>query len=198
MKFILGLKLGMAQAFDENGNIIPVTLVEAGPCIVSQIKTKEKDRYESVQLGFLNLKEKKVKKTQKNKPFRHLREFKGEINNYKEGQQIDVSIFQEGDKVKISGASKGKGFQGAVKRWGFGGRSASHGTKHEHRNLGSIGSRFPQHVIKGKKMPGRMGAERITVQNLKIIKVDKENNLLAIKGAIPGRKGTLLEIKTNK
>lgn len=144
------------------------------------------------------MKEKKLKKTQKDKPFRFLKEFKNkelEINNYKSGQKIDVSVFKEGDKVKISGISKGKGFAGGVKRWGFHGRPATHGTKHEERTIGSTGSRFPQRVIKGRKMPGRMGSERITVKNLKIVKVDLENNLLAVKGALPGRRGTLLEIR---
>ena len=114
-------------------------------------------------------------------------------------QVIDVSIFQAGDKVKVSGISKGKGFAGAVKRWGFKGRaSVTHGTKHELRTLGSVGSSFPERVIKGRKMPGRMGFERITVKNLKVIKVDKKNNLLAVKGAVPGRKGTLLEVRSIK
>jgi len=114
---------------------------------------------------------------------------------YKVGDQVDVSVFQEGERVKVSGTSKGKGFQGAVKRWGFSGRGASHGVKHEARTLGSVGTSFPERVIKGRKMPGRMGSERTTVKNLEIVKIDKENNLLAIKGAIPGRKGTLLEIR---
>jgi len=194
MKFILGLKLGMSQIFDEKGNVIPVTLVEAGPCKVLQIKTKEKDGYEAIQVGFKKIeKKKKIKKTIKGKLFRFLREFKN--GEYKIGQEIDVLVFQEGDKVRVSGISKGKGFAGVVKRWGFHGQDATHGTKHEERTMGSTGSRFPQRVIKGRKMPGRMGADRVTVKNLKIVKIDKENNLLAVKGAIPGRKGTLLEIR---
>ena len=193
MKFILGLKLGMSQMFDEKGNVIPVTLIEAGPCQVTQIKTKEKDGYETIQIGFKKItRQKKIKKPMKGKPFRFLREFKN--GEFKIGQKIDVSIFKAGDKVKVSGISKGKGFQGGVKRWGFHGRPATHGTKHELRTLGSVGSSFPERVIKGRKMPGRMGFERVTVKKLKIAKVDKENNLLAIKGAVPGRKGTLLEI----
>lgn len=206
MKFILGRKLSMSQIFDERGNQIPVTLIEAGPCFVTQIKTSHQNKFgtgqakeksEVIQIGFQKLEEKKVKKPQKQKPFRYLREFRGDIDiaKYKVGQQIDVSIFQKGDKVKISGTSKGKGFAGAVKRWGFSGFPKTHGTKHGLRSLGSIGSRWPQRVLKGKKMPGRMGGVRITVKNLKIAKVDKENNLLAVKGAIPGRKGTLLEIR---
>ena len=194
MKFILGLKLGMSQIFDEKGNQIPVTLIEAGPCEVTQIKKKERDGYQAIQVGFKKIeKPKKIKKPQAQKPYRYLREFKD--GEYKVKDKIDVSIFREGDKVKISGISKGKGFQGAVKRWGFSGRNATHGVKHEHRTLGSVGSTFPERVIKGKKMPGRMGFERVTVKNLKVVKVDKENNLLAIRGAVPGRRGTLLEIR---
>jgi len=197
MKFILGKKLEMSQIFDEKGNVIPVTLIEAGPCYVTQIKTKEKDKYESIQVGFKKLKERKVTKSKKKKPYRYLREFREDIDlsKIKQGDKIDVSVFQEGGKVKISSVSKGKGFAGAVKRWGFHGKPATHGTKHEERTLGSVGSAFPQRVIKGKKMPGRMGAERVTVKNLKVVKIDPENNLLAVKGAIPGRRGTLLEIR---
>ena len=196
MSFILGKKIGMSQIFDEKGNRIPATLVEAGPCQVLQVKTKEKDGYKSFQIGFVK-KIKKIKKTEKGKEFRSVREMgKKELgeNDLKVGDIIDVSAFKEGDKVKISGVSKGKGFQGAVKRWGFTGRNATHGVKHEHRTLGSVGSSFPERVIKGKKMAGRMGSDRTTVKNLKIIKVDKESNLLAIKGALPGHRGTLLEI----
>ncbi len=197
MKFILGFKLGMSQMFDEKGNVIPVTLIEAGPCQITQIKTRKKDGYEAAQIGFKKIvRQKKIKKSLKQKPFRFLREFKN--GEFKMGQKIDVSIFQEGDKVKISGLSKGKGFAGAVKRWGFHGRPATHGTKHEQRTLGSVGSSFPERVIKGKKMPGRMGTERITAKKLKVVKVDKENNLLAIKGAVPGRRGTLLEVRSMK
>ncbi len=180
----------MSRIFDQKGNMVPVTLIEAGPCQVTQVKTKEKDGYEAFQIGFE--KKKKEKKSLKGKPFRFLKEFKG--GQYKAGDRIDVSAFQEGDKVKVSGISKGKGFQGAVKRWGFSGRNASHGVKHEHRTLGSIGMTGPERVIKGKKMPGRMGRDRVTLKNLKVAKVDKENNLLALKGAVPGSKGTLLEI----
>jgi large subunit ribosomal protein L3 len=221
MKFILGLKVGMSQMFDEKGDVIPVTLIEAGPCQVTQIKTKEKDGYETVQVGFKKIeKEKKIKKPLKKKPFRFLREFKNppagggeskigqEIDEEKSssqpfprfrlGQVIDVSIFQAGDRVKVSGISKGKGFAGGVKRWGFHGRPATHGTKHELRTPGSVGTSFPERVIKGRKMPGRMGSARVTVKELKVVKVDKENNLLAVKGAVPGRKGALLEVISTK
>jgi large subunit ribosomal protein L3 len=194
MKFILGTKLGMSQIFDKEGNVIPVTLVEAGPCQVLQIKTKEKDGYEAVQVGFKAItKKKKIKKTAKGKEFKYLREFKD--GEFKKGDKIDVSLFEEGEKVRVSGFSKGKGFQGGVKRWGFSGRNATHGVKHEQRTIGSVGMSFPERVIKGRKMPGRMGFQRTTVKNLKVVKVDKEKNLLAIKGALPGAKGILLEIK---
>lgn len=204
-KFILGTKIEMSQVFNEKGKVFPVTLIEAGPCQVTQIKTENKDGYETVQIGFGKItKKNKIKKTMKGKEFRYLREFKNKENKEAEstnqeikvGDKIDVSIFQEGDLVKISGVSKGKGFQGGVKRWGFSGRNATHGVKHEHRTLGSVGSSFPERVIKGKKMPGRMGSERVTVKNLKIVKIDPKNSLLAVKGAVPGRRGTLLEIRS--
>lgn len=183
----------MTQIFDEKREVIPVTLIEAGPCFVLQVKTKEKDGYEATQIGFEELKEKKVKKSAKNKPYRYIREF--QKTELKEKDKIDLSSFEEGEKVTVSSLSKGKGYAGAVKKWGFHGRNASHGVKHEERTIGSIGSAFPQRVIKGKKMPGRMGTERITIKGLKIAKIDLKNNILAVKGAVPGRKGTLLEIK---
>ncbi len=187
----------MSQLFDKDGKVIPVTLALAGPCYVLQKKNKQ-DGYEAIQVGFEKIEKKsKIKKPMKGKEFKHIKEFKGSIDvqQYNIGDKIDVSVFQEGDKVKISGVSKGKGFQGGVKRHGFSGRNATHGVKHEHRTIGSTGSRFPQRVIKGRKMPGRMGFERISVKNLKIVKIDKENNLVAFKGAVPGHKGTLLEIR---
>ena len=196
MKFILGRKLRMTQIFDENGLPIPVTLVEAGPCFVTQIKTKEKDGYEAIQIGYLR--PKKIKKSQIKKPFKYLREFKDDISKYKVGDRIDVSCFKEGELVTVSGISKGKGFAGVVKRWGFKGRPKTRGVKHEERAPGAIGSSTPPRVIKGKKMAGRMGCERVTVKNLKIVKIDPEKNILAIKGAVPGRTGTLLEIKSSK
>jgi large subunit ribosomal protein L3 len=194
MKFILGKKIEMSQIFDEKGKVIPVTLIEAGPCFVTQVKTKDKDKYESVQIGYEKLKEKKITKNKKNKPYKYIREFRSR-EELKVGDKIDLSNFKEGDKVEISGISKGKGFQGGVKRHGFHGADASHGTKHEERKIGSIGSAFPQRVIKGRKMPGRMGTDRITIKNLKIVKIDPEKNLMAVKGAIPGHRRTLLEIR---
>ncbi len=199
MKFILGKKIEMTQMFDEKGKVIPITLIEAGPCYITQIKTKDKDGYDSVQIGFEKLKEKKITKSKRKKPYKYIREFRVEGPAFAKAtagkDKIDVSVFKEGDKVKISGVSKGKGFAGVVKKWGFHGQTATHGTKHEERTIGSIGSAFPQRVIKGRKMPGRMGTERVTVKNLKIARVDVENNLIAVKGAIPGRRGTLLEIR---
>ena len=188
MKFILGKKIEMTQIFDDRSNVVPVTLIEAGPCFVLQLGEK------IAQIGFEKIKDKKVRKSQKSKPYRNIREFPVQ-NGLKTGDKIDVSIFELGEKVMISGISKGKGYAGGVKKWGFHGRGASHGVKHEERGLGSTGCRFPQRVIPGKKMPGRMGASRITVKNLKIVKVDAENNILAVRGAVPGRRGTLLEIK---
>lgn len=209
--------------FDAEGKVIPVTLIEAGPCYITQIKTKGPrsivsgelrskqprtsasskrgtDGYEAIQIGFEALKERKIKKTQKQKPFRYLREFRGDIDisKCKVGDKIEASIFQEGDLVKASGISKGKGFAGVVKKWHFRGQCKTHGTKHEERTPGSVGTRFPQHVLKGRKMAGRMGSERTTVSNLKIVKVDAENNILAVRGAIPGRRGAVVEIKTLK
>jgi len=184
----------MSQIFEAEG-VVPVTLVEAGPCIVTQIKTKDKDGYDSVVVGFEKKKENKIKKSENGKGYKHLKEFKPESTEMKVGDEINVSVFEKGDVVKVAGISKGKGFQGAVKRWGFHGRSRTHGVKHDHRTLGSVGATGPARVFLGKKMPGHMGAERVTVKNLKIAKVDKENNLIAIKGAIPGRKGTLIEIR---
>jgi large subunit ribosomal protein L3 len=196
MKFILGRKIGMSQIFDEKGNQIPVTLIEAGPCEVLQIKTKDKDGYDAVQIGFQKLKERKIKKTQQKKPFKYLKEFKGDISKFKVVDVVDASIFKEGDRVSVSGISKGKGFAGVVKRWGFHGRPRTRGTKHEERQPGAIGAATPSRVVKGIKMAGRMGQGRITLKNLKIVKVDKKNNLLAVKGAVAGRRGTLLEIKS--
>jgi len=196
MKFILGKKIGMSQLFDKDGRLIPVSLIQAGPCYLLQEKNKDKDGYDALQIGFEEItKIKKIKKSWKNRPYKYVKEFRASPMPVLGQSPIDVSIFQEGQEVKISGMSKGKGFQGGVKRHGFSGRNATHGVKHEHRTIGSTGQRFPQHVIKGRKMPGRMGHERVSVKNLKIMKVDKDNNLLAVKGAVPGRNGTLLEIR---
>lgn len=198
MKFILGKKLEMSQIFDDKGNVLPVTLIEAGPCQVVQVKTKENDGYQAVQIGFEKLeKAKKIKKTMKGREFRFIKEQRTENKEQlKVGDKININVFKEGDIVNVSGISKGKGFAGVVKRWHFKGQFKTHGTKEKWRSPGSIGQRWPQRVIKGKKMAGRMGGDRTTVKNLKIVKVDPENNILAIKGAVPGRKGTLLEIRS--
>jgi large subunit ribosomal protein L3 len=211
MKFILGKKIEMSQMFDEKGNVIPCTLIEAGPCEVLQIRTQDKDKYEAIQIGFIK-KTKNIKKTDKGKEYKHIKEYRADegvkeykhikeyradegVKDIKQGDIIDVSVFEQNDKVKVSGISKGKGFQGGVKRHGFHGRKATHGVKHEERTIGSVGSAYPQRVIKGRKMPGRMGYDRTTVKNLKIVKIDKENNLIVVKGAVPGHRGTLLEIR---
>lgn len=198
MKYILGQKIGMSQLFDKNNKMTPVTLVLAGPCYVLQKKNKEKDGYEALQIGFKKIEKKsKIGKSMKGKEYRYIRECpnpESQIPNV--GDEISVSEFKEGDTVKVSGYSKGKGFQGGVKRHGMRGITSTHGQKHQTRTIGSTGTRFPQHVIKGRHMPGRMGFERITVKNLKIMKVEKDSNLLVLKGAVPGRTGTLLEIRS--
>jgi len=197
MKFILGKKIGMSQMFDKNGKMTPVTLVLAGPCYVLQKKNKENDGYEAIQVGFQKIEKKsKIGKSMKGKEYKYIREERIKSEEVlKVGDEINAAVFQEGDNVKVSGMSKGKGFQGGVKRHGMSGRNQTHGVKHEHRTIGSTGTRFPQHVMKGRKMPGRMGFDRVTVKNLRIMKVDKDNNLLVVKGAVPGPKGTLLEIR---
>ncbi len=191
----------MSQVFDKEGKVIPVTVVEAGPCYVTQVRTKDKDGYEAVQIGFGEAKKvnkprighlEKAKVTATN--LKWLKEFRGG-DGFESGQEIKADVFQEGDMVKVSGISKGKGFAGVVKRHGFRGAPASHGTKHNLRAPGSIGSSFPEHVLKGKKMAGRMGSDRVSVKNLKIALVDVENNILAIKGAVPGKNGSLIEIR---
>ena len=189
--------------FNEKGEVIPVTLVEAGPCAITQVKKSEgKDKYDSLQLGFIK-KTKKAKLSQKGKEYRYIKEFRiakedeSSLAPFIEAKLIDVSMFAEGDKIKVAGINKGKGFQGAVKKWGFKGKlSKTHGTKHETRTLGSTGVAGQSRVVKGRKMPGRMGGRKTTVRNLKIVKVDKENNLLAVEGALPGRKGALLEVSS--
>lgn len=184
----------MTQIFDENSNFVPVTLIQAGPCFVTQIKTGETDGYDAVQIGFEKIKKKnKIKKTMVGKEFKHLSEARGE-SDLSLGQEIKASVFEPGEKVKISGISKGKGFAGAVKRHGFVDNAKARGRK-DMRRVGSIGARNPQRVIPGKKMPGRMGSDRISVKNLKVIQIDEKNNILAVKGAVLGKRGTLVEIR---
>lgn len=187
----------MTEIFAASGKRMPVTMIEAGPCRVTQLKTKENDGYAAVQLGFGDIASKRIKKSQAGKPFRTIKEYRsiGGGLDLKAGDSVKVDSFKEGDIIKVSGLSKGKGFQGAVKKHGFKGRlSCTHGTKHELRNVGSVGMGGAA-IRKGKKMPGRMGVDRVTVKNLKIVMVDAEKNLMAILGAVPGRKGTLLEIR---
>lgn len=202
MKFILGTKEDMTQIFDEAGKCTPVTVLSAGPCVVVQIKTKEKDGYTALQIGF-GEKKKINKPTQghvKNlgnfRFFREVRVNEKDLNGVNVGDKIDATLFTEGDKVRVSGISKGKGFQGVVRRWGFAGGPRTHGQKHSEREPGSIGAGGVQRVFKGKKMAGRMGGDRITVKNLKIMKVLPEENKVYISGAIPGRRGTLIEIQS--
>ena len=205
-KVILGKKLAMTQIFDENV-LIPITIVEAGPCVIVQRKVKKKNGYNAIQLGFLEAKENRFNKPElghfrKNevRPQKYLREIRvKDIGNLKIRDEIRVDVFKKGDLVDVVGISKGKGFAGVVKRWGFKGGPASHGAGGWRRRPGSIGaSADPSRVFKGKKMPGRMGAERKTVRNLEIVKIDKKENLLLIKGSLPGNKGSLLTIKSSK
>ncbi|OHA71750.1 MAG: 50S ribosomal protein L3 [Candidatus Wildermuthbacteria bacterium RIFCSPLOWO2_01_FULL_47_18] len=193
MKAILGKKIGTTQVFTDQGKVVPVTLVEAGPCTVLAVLSKDKNGYEAVQLGFELLAEKKVTKSMKGKGFRYIKEFRF-INELKTGDTLDVSLFKEGDKVKVSGISKGKGTQGGVKRWGFHGRNATRGTKHEERTIGSVGAARPSEVWLGKKMPGHLGFGRVSTKNVQVVKVDPEHNIIALKGAVPGMRGTLVEI----
>jgi large subunit ribosomal protein L3 len=201
---ILGKKLGMTQIFDHLGNAVPVTLIQAGPCIVTQIKTDEKEGYSAIQLGFEDKKEKRTTKPalghlakSGTSPKRYLREAPvSEPGNYELGQVITAGIFQVGDTVDISGTSKGKGFAGVMKRHGFKGFKATHGTHESKRGPGSIGaSADPAKVFKGKKMPGQMGNRKVTVQNLKVVDVREGQNLIAIKGPVPGGKNGFLIIR---
>jgi large subunit ribosomal protein L3 len=202
-KGILGRKIGMTQVFAENGDLIPVTVVEATPNVVLQVKNAETDSYEAVQLGFEDKREKLSNKPEKGHvakanttPKRFVREFNGvDLAEYEVGQEVKVNIFAEGDIVDVTGISKGKGFQGAIKRHGQSRGPMAHGSRY-HRRPGSMGPVAPNRVFKGKLLPGRMGGEQITVQNLQIVKVDEERNLLLIKGNVPGARKALLKIKT--
>ncbi len=201
MTGILGKKLGMTQVFDESGRMMPVTVVEAGPCCVVQVKTRERDGYEAVQMGFSEIKKtRKVSKPMAGlfkkagvNPYRILKEFP--MGDFKVGDMLTVERFKKGDVVSVSGVSKGKGFQGVMKRHNYAGGPGSHGSMFN-RAPGSIGaSSFPSRVWKNKGLPGHMGSERVTVKNLKIVDVKTEQNLLLILGAVPGSNGTYLEIR---
>ena len=202
-KAIIGKKIGMTQIFDEKGNVIPVTVVEAGPCMVSQKKTLEKDGYAAVQIGYGNVKPNRLNKPLKGHfdkfniaPKKVLREFRlDDTSALNVGDIIKADTFAEGDKIDVVGTSKGKGYAGVIKRWNFRRLKETHGTGPVVRHGGSIGAcSDPSRVFKGKKMAGHLGAERVTVQNLKIVKVDAENNLIAIKGAVPGANGGIVLI----
>jgi large subunit ribosomal protein L3 len=200
MKFLVGTKLGMSQVFDAAGKVHPVTVVVAPAITVTQVKTTDSDGYTSVQVGYGVQKESRIRKPQRAKGlFRGLKEFRvDDVSNFAVGNTIDASVFGEGDTVMVSAISKGKGFQGVVKRYGFKGGPRSHGQKHSERERGSSGGgpgRAGGRVVKGMRMAGRMGGDRITVSNLKIVKVDPVKGELFISGAVPGRKGTVVEIK---
>ncbi|MFA5999730.1 MAG: 50S ribosomal protein L3 [Candidatus Paceibacterota bacterium] len=201
MKFILGKKENMTEYFSEEGVVFPVTVVSAGPMTVTRIFEKSKDGYNSVQVGYGTQKKERINKAQigqmKGGLYKTLKEFRlkpSDKTEVKEGDVIDVSIFQPGDKLQVSSISKGKGFQGVVKRHGFHGGPRTHGQKHSEREPGSIGGGLRTHVPKGMRMAGRMGSDRITQKNLQVVFVDATNNLILIKGAITGKKGTLVEM----
>lgn len=202
-KGIIGRKIGMTQIFDENGKVIPVTVVEAGPCVVVQKKTQQNDGYDAIQLGFGDVRPQKLVKPLKGhfekadvaaKKF--LREFRmDDCSGYSVGDIIKADTFEVGDAIDVVGISKGKGYAGTIKRYNFGRLKETHGSGPVARHQGSLGAcSDPSRVMKGKKLPGHLGAERVTVQNLEIVKIDAENNLIAIKGAIPGPKGGVVSI----
>ncbi len=202
-KCIVGKKLGMTQLFDDKGNVIPVTVVEAGPCVVVQKKTAENDGYNAVQIGYGATKSKNVNKPQKGHfakadtaVKKELREFKlDDIDVYNIGDIIKADTFEIGDSVDVCGTSKGKGYAGSIKRFGNHSLKSSHGSGPVHRHAGSMGAcSTPSRVMKGKGLPGHMGAERVTVQNLSVVKIDAENNLIALKGAVPGPRGGIVYI----
>ena len=203
-KAIIGKKIGMTQIFDETGKVVPVTVVEAGPCVVSMKKTVENDGYAAVQLGFGDLKPNKVNKPMAGHfkksdvaPKRTLREFRfDDTDAYELGQIVKADIFAAGDKIDVTGTSKGKGYAGVIKRWNFQRLKETHGSGPVARHGGSMGAcSTPSRVWKGKKMAGHLGTEKVTVQNLAVVKVDAENNLIAVKGAIPGPNGGTVVIR---
>ena len=204
-KAIIGKKIGMTQIFDETGKVIPVTVIEAGPCTVAQVKTVESDGYDAIQLAYGDVKESKVNKPKKGHfakagltPKKHLREFRvDEIESYKVGDEIKADTFAKGDKIDVQGTSKGKGFQGVIKRHGQSRGPMGHGSMY-HRRPGSMGSTStPGRVFKGKKLPGHMGVQTITIQNLDVVSVDMDKNVILVKGSVPGVKGAILKIKTS-
>ncbi len=204
IKAVLGTKIGMTQIFDEVGKAVPVTVIKAGPCIVVQKKTLENDGYSAIQVGFGEIKEQDTNKPEKGhfekgqvKPLRYLREFRVEDSGqYDLGQEIKADVFSSGEWVDVIGNSKGKGFAGGIKRWGFHRGPMAHGSKY-HRRPGTLGSKGPARVFKGRKLPGRLGGETTTVQKLLVVKVDLERNLILIRGAVPGAKKSLVTIKSS-
>ncbi|NQV12373.1 50S ribosomal protein L3 [Candidatus Uhrbacteria bacterium] len=204
MKFIIGRKREMTQIFLEDGTVVPVTLVEAGPAKVTDIKTMERDGYSSVQVGFGNRSEKRIAKAQRGQwkdmgLFEVVREFRtDDFGDLTVGATIDTTAFSVGDVIDVTGVSKGKGFQGVVRRHGFHGQMKTHGTKDQLRMPGSIGATGPQKVFKGMRMPGRMGGDRVTVQNLEVVEVRPQENIIAIKGAVPGARNGFVFIQTAK
>lgn len=203
MPGLIGKKIGMTSVFSADGKNIPCTVIEVGPCVVTQVKTDKTDGYNSIQVGFEEKKEKSSNKPEIGHfkkagvaPMRHLAEFKDFGDRFKLGEQITVDIFNDVMFVDVAGVSKGKGFQGVVKRHGFGGAHSTHGEQHVKRSSGSIGAAsYPAKVFKGTRMGGQMGNERVTVQNLQVIKVIPEHNLLLLKGSVPGGKGSILYIE---
>ncbi|AGE35904.1 MULTISPECIES: 50S ribosomal protein L3 [Corynebacterium] len=205
IKGILGKKLGMTQIFDDENRVVPVTVVEAGPCVVTQVRTKDIDGYEAVQIAFGEIDPRKVNKPESGHfkkagvtPRRHVAEIRvADASGYEVGQDVTVEIFNEVDFVDVTGTSKGHGFAGGMKRHGFAGQGAAHGNQAAHRRVGGIGgAATPGRVFKGKRMAGRMGNNRVTMQNLKVAKVDTDSNLLLIKGAVPGINGGIVVVKT--
>ena len=204
-KGIIGKKVGMTQIFDEKGRVIPVTVIEAGPCLVAQVKTVETDGYDAIQLGFGDVKANKMNKPEaghfakaKLTPKKHLREFRlNDVSNVKVGDEVKADIFAAGEKVDIQGTTKGKGFQGVIKRHGQHRGPMGHGSMY-HRRPGSMGSTStPGRVFKGKKLPGHMGVQTVTIQNLDVVAVDMDKNAILVKGSVPGVKGAILKIKSS-
>ena len=204
MKGILGRKIGMTSVFAKDGKLVPVTVIEVEPNVVSQIKTKEKDGYEAIQLAAFDKREKLANKPEvghmkkaNTTPKRFLREIRGvDIANYQLGGEVKADIFAEGEMVDVTGTSKGKGFQGVIKRWNQSRGPMGHGSQY-HRGVGSLGTLLPMRVIPGKKMPGHMGSEQVTIQNLEIVSIDLENNVILVKGNVPGPKKSLVLVKSS-
>ena len=204
-KGLIGKKVGMTQIFDEAGKVIPVTAIEAGPCVVAQVKTEETDGYTAIQLGFGDVKESKLNRPEKGHfskvnvtPKKHLREFRVDsVEEVKVGDELKPDVFVAGDKIDIQGTSKGKGFQGVIKRHGQSRGPMGHGSMY-HRRPGSMGpTSTPGRVFKGKKLPGHMGVQTVTIQNLEVVKVDLDKNVILVKGSVPGAKGAILKLKTS-